>query len=177
MGALPIIAAVGTGMEIYGQISAASAQADAARRNAALKQQQASELLARETINESMIQQQSGIISSRYGSAAAAQGIEGAGIAGQLAILNNTQITIANSRREADFKAQMLRQGADIENKLASDVLSASYIKTGGTLLTSGMGAYDLYKGPSNNEGNLFKSTSGGSSFFQGQYSLPKYGG
>lgn len=137
-----ITSAIGAGMD-------ASSKADAAVKDAQLKNSQAGELLSREQVNEGIIQQQSELAQGQYGAAFASTGREGAGIGGILRMRANTALTISNARRDAEFKASMLRQGANIATNLASDELTAGYITGSGTLLTSGlkiansMGAFD----------------------------------
>lgn len=133
MGAAIGVAAIGT--QVYGAISSASSKADAARQDAALKNQQADELLSREQINEQLILDQSELAQKSYGSAFASTGREGAGIGGILQIQKSTAQSIANDRRDADFKAKMLRAGANIATNLASDTETAGYITGAGTIL------------------------------------------
>jgi hypothetical protein len=60
---------------------------------------------------------------------------------------------IANSRREAEFKAQMLRAGADIDSQLASDSITAAWIGAGGTAISSGANIYSAYNKYKKDEG------------------------
>lgn len=159
--ALAAAAVAGTGMSIYGQISGAQAQAEAAKRNAELKNQQANELLAREAINEAAIRKVAGITATRYSSAAAATGFEGGGVGGQVEIFMNAQDAITNSQREAFFKASMLRQGAEIEASLASDAVTAAWITGAGSLLTTGAQVGSMYAKPG--KGTKLTSDTGGS--------------
>jgi hypothetical protein len=133
------IATVGTGLTIYGELSAASSRADAAQKNAAIKQQQADELLARQSINEGIMREQADSSSHSYVAGFAASGREGAGLGGVLKIKKDLEDNITNSRREAQFKASLLRQGAEIDSQLASDTMTAGYLSGAGTLL-SGVG-------------------------------------
>lgn len=139
-----------TGMEVYGKIAAANAQSQARAQELKLKNIQADEILSREAVNEQVIQDNSKRTESAYSTAFAATGREGAGVGGQIQIHKFTQDQVANLNRDANFKANMIRAGANIEANLASDVVSASYISGAGTLLTSGLRAYDAFKGPSN---------------------------
>lgn len=148
-------AIIGVGTAIYGAISSAEAKADAAKRDAALKGQQADELESREKVNEGIIQHQSDLAQLRFGSSFAATGREGGGIGGIMEIQKNTALTIANSQRDAAFKAKMLRQGADIATSLASDDLAAGYITGAGTFLTGAAKTYSLYNKPSSSTGSL----------------------
>ncbi len=133
-----IIAAVGTGTQVYGSISSANNQAEAQRRDAALKNEQANEILAREAINRTAIDKQTVLDQGAYAAAFAASGREGGGIGGQIDIFNSAQEIISNARREAKYKSDALRQGADIQASLASDIVSSSYYTGAGTLLTTG---------------------------------------
>lgn len=150
MSGVETMAILAGGTMALGQVSAAQASAEAAQRNAGLKRLQAEELLSRQEINEQIILEESKRLELGYGSAFAATGREGAGLGGIMQIRKNTMDNIANSRRDAEFKAKMLRLGADIESDLASDSLVAGLIGAGGTLLSGGLQAYNMYRGPSN---------------------------
>jgi hypothetical protein len=152
---LGAVAAVGVGTKIVGDIVGANAQADAAKREAALKNQQADELLSRQSVNERIMLEQDQQAEHEFGAAFASTGREGGGIGGMLTIHKNTLDAIANTRRDAEFKAQMIRAGAESDIQLASDRTTASYITGAGTLLSAGAQAYNLYKGPSSNPQQL----------------------
>lgn len=143
-------AVIGAGAAIYGQISAAGAEADAKKRNADFKRFQAQELLEREVLNEEAIASNASDLQLRYGASSAATGFSATGIGGMLKMAQNTNQFLSNARRDAEFKASMLRAGADIETNLASDIATASYITGAGTaLLTAGQFANARYQPPS----------------------------
>lgn len=147
-----ITAAIGIGMQAYGTVSAASAQADASQKSADLKNQQANELMAREGINEGIMRTQFARSVDSFQAGFASTGREGAGISGVLRMQTDFQTTIANSARDAAFKAYMLHQGADIDMTLASDTATAGYLKMGGGILGAAAEAYGRgtqYKAPS----------------------------
>ncbi len=139
---------LGTAMTAYGQISSAAAQADAQRADAAAKRLQADELLARQAINEQIMREQSTRAELTYGSAFAATGVEGGGLGGIMRLRKTTLENIALSRRDAEFKAKMLRMGADVQSELASDMMTAGIISGVGTIAQSGLQVANLYKGP-----------------------------
>lgn len=150
-------AVAGSGLTIWGQVSAANAQEEAARKNAELKAVQAEELLARQAINEQIMRdkaEESGLL---YGASFASTGREGAGVGGILRIRRDAEEAISLSRRDAEFKARMLRAGADVELSLASDAVSASWISGAGTLLTTGAQAYNTFRKPSSTPQSLPK--------------------
>jgi len=154
------VAIAGTALNIYGQISGAAARKGAAEKDAYHKRLQADELLSRQAINEQIIREQSEKAGLRYGSAFASTGREGAGIGGILEIKEAAEESIKNSRRDAEFKASMLRIGADIDTQLASDMMTAGYFSAGGTLLSSGAdiyGKYDRYESKGSSEKGLYK--------------------
>lgn len=135
MGAVPLIAAgIGAGLQVYGQVKGASDRAEAAQAEAVLKNQQADELLSRELINEDVMRRQAGF-----------EELHTTQLGQVLAIHGNLKEGLRNSRRDAEFKARMLRSGADIDTKLASDLVSSSYIGAGGTLLGLGTQVYDRF--------------------------------
>lgn len=147
MWVLGVIAAVGAVASLIGSVSEADSRAGAAQKDAALKRMQADELLEREAINEALIREQSDMAEGEYATAFGATGREGAGIGGRLRIRNNTARTIANFRRDAEFKAKMLREGANIADSLASDAITAGYISGAGSLLQGAGKAYDAFGG------------------------------
>ena len=77
-------------------------------------------------------------------------------------IRKNTAMTIANDRRDAEFKAKMLRAGANVATQLASDEAASGYITGAGTLISGGLRAYDYMKGPSSTTQSLPSVGSGG---------------
>lgn len=139
---------VGAGLTLYGQIAGASAQAEAAEKQSHLKNMQADEMLSRQAINEKTMLEQSKRIEGEYANSFAATGGEGAGIGGQMEIHRTTLENIALTRRDAEFKANMIRMGAEIEMSIASDIKTASYISGAGTILTGAAQAYTTLKGP-----------------------------
>lgn len=149
--ALPLLlvgaTVAGAGLSIYGQIRAAQAQEEAARRDAELKEMQATELLDRQAINERAMLEASEDAQSNFMSAFASSGAEG-GIGGVVQIHRRTLDAISNSRREAQFKAKMLRMGAQIEMSLASDKATAGYITGAGTALGTIGSLAGAFKGP-----------------------------
>lgn len=156
--ALPFIAVGAGAVSAYGQIKAGYDKAKADEVNASIKRQQADELLSREAINEQIMSEQAQMQAHQYGAAFAATGREGAGIGGKLRIMSDLQRSIANSKRDAEFKASLLRQGADSDMSLASDAKAAGFISGFGTLLSSGVQAYalhDKYGAPSANTNDL----------------------
>lgn len=151
MGAVPLIAlaAVGTGLDIYGRISAASAQEDAAQKEAQLKNLQADELLSREAMNENILRERGAEIQSRYVAQNAASGGGGGGLGGVLRLKRDLDNDLMISRREADFKASQIRAGASIESDLSSSLLSSAYIGAAGTLFNSAARTYSILSPPS----------------------------
>lgn len=131
-------AAAGTALSVIQGLSAASSQADAKRQDAAFKQQQADEILAREAINRTAIENQVKHDQSLYAASFASAGWADGGIGGQIEIFNRAQEVISNSRREAQFKTDMLRKGAQMDFNLASDIVTSSYYTGAGSILTTG---------------------------------------
>lgn len=141
------VLAIKTGSEIYGQIASASAKEDAARRNALLKEQESEELLYRQFQNEQIVRENADNQVELAYAQAGMQGGASRGIAEAIEINRITTRNILMSRHEAEYKARMLKQGAEVESQLASDAMSASYITSAGTLLTgAGQGYLDYTK-------------------------------
>lgn len=148
-GVLAGAAIAGVAIQAYGAISGASAQADAARFEADSKRQQADEILKREAINEQAISDTASRQSLEFGSASASQGGEGVSIGGQVQIQGYARKQLALAQRDAEFKAEQLRAGANIDTTLASDNMRAAWFGVGGTVLTTGAKAYGMFSGPS----------------------------
>lgn len=152
---LAAAALAGAGLSLYGAISGANAQADAAGKDAALKNAQADELLQRQAINEAIIRDQAQKAGLGFGASFSATGREGGGIGGILQINKNAQDEIMNTRRDAEFKANMLRSGANIETDLASSGVTAAWISGVGGLLSTGAATYNAMSPPSSKAPSL----------------------
>lgn len=146
--ALLATTALGTGANVAGNVMAANAQQNAAERNAALKNAQADELLSRQAVNERILRERSEESAAAY-QGAAGLGESGGGIGGVMKIKSDLEETIMNSRREAEFKAKMLRAGADIDLQLGSDAVTAAWITGAGNVLNTGANVYNIMKPPS----------------------------
>jgi hypothetical protein len=146
MNPLFIVGAIGAVVKGIGSILGGASQADAANENAKIKREQADELLAREEINAEIIRDQArkekGVLLSQL----AGMGGGGSGIGLQLELDRNLALTLSNNRRDAEFKAKMLRRGADIDTKLASDYMTSGIISGVGTVLTGAASSYLDYK-------------------------------
>lgn len=152
---LLIAAAVGTAAQTGGQLAAAGNAKDAAEANANMKHMQADELLARQEINEGILREQSDRAQHGFVASFASTGREGAGLGGVLQMKRDLEENILLSRRDAEFKAKMLRMGADIELDLASDSMTAAWITGAGTILTTGARAWNTMRGPSSSPQSL----------------------
>lgn len=152
MAAIPIgLAVVGAGTQIAGTIMGANAQSEAAQKSAALKRLQAQELLKREAQNELILQENGVKLENQFSTAFAATG-GGGGLGGVLEIHRQVQQNILTAREDANFKAQMLNAGADVETSLASDTMAASYVTGAGTVLGLGAKFWDVYGKYSGNQ-------------------------
>lgn len=152
--ALPIIAGIGVATQATGMVVNGIAQADAAERNAALKNAQADELLAREEINQELMREQAFQAEQNFGSAFAMTGKEGGGIGGMLTIHSQLERNLRLSRREAEYKAKILRAGGDIDRQLGSDLQTAGWITGAGTLIGGATNIYQRYR-PKDESGSL----------------------
>lgn len=144
-----VVAVGGLATSIYSEISGAAAKSEAAQKNAMIKGMQADELMYRQAYNEQLMREQSERAQLDPGADLAASGREGGGIGAMLEIKKVTDENIAASRRESEFKAKMLRMGADVDAQLSSDLIAAGYVGAAGSLLSGAAQAYNLYKGPS----------------------------
>lgn len=133
-----------TGLSIYGQMKEAKNKAEAAERDAYFKGLQADEMMERQAINEDIMREQSFLAQSKYRAEFAGTGREG-GIGSVLEMRRVLNRNIELSRRDAQFKASMLRAGAESDQKLASDFMTSGYITGAGTALTGATRAYGVY--------------------------------
>lgn len=171
--AFAALAAAGTAFSVFGKISEANARSEAAEREAELKRRQARELLLRQSINESIMREEavrSGLsLASRN-----SRGESGGGIGSLLTVKKETEQNILLSRREAEYQAEMIRRGADVNMKLAGDIKTASYIGAAGTLLSSAGDIYmnqNKYGKPGGTSESLWK-TGQAKDPFKNNYSL-----
>lgn len=141
-------AIVGTATSVYGQIKGAQAQSEANEAKANLQREEADELLDRQAMNEKILRQNAAQAGLEYSATVGSNGLDQSGIGGLLTIQKNLDQTVSDTRREADFKAKMLRAGADIETGLASDMVTASYIAGGGNILGAAAKGYSAFKPP-----------------------------
>lgn len=130
MAALPVLGLIGTGVQVGGQIAAGNARSKAAQQQAQIKNEQADELLKRAETNILAIKRQRNKVVSQQASGFAKANVEASG--SMLEVLENTEVEfkreVVNARREAEYKADQLRRGADIDLQLASDIKTASTI-------------------------------------------------
>jgi hypothetical protein len=143
MAAAAIIAGVGTAVSVYGMIAQSQKQSEAQSAAADLKNKQASELDQRQAINESIMRQKSLEAQSRISALGGETGVEGGNLGSVIRMQRDLAQQIAVSRREEQFKANMLRLGGEVDQRLSSDIASAGWISGTGTLLTGAAKTYD----------------------------------
>lgn len=134
----------GSVVSAVSSVNAAGAQYNAKMEELNLRRLEADELLNREAINESVMQARGDIMKNQYEAAYAASGKGGGALGGLLRIQADINQNMAISRREAEFKAQQLRAGADISQELAGAGKTAAWWNAAGTLLTGGANAANL---------------------------------
>jgi hypothetical protein len=139
--ALGIIAGVGTAVQIGGQIAQADANNQAAAKKYSLDMQQAQEILAREKINEGILIERAGMMEAQAQAYSGAHGTSNLGLGVKLRMRSELQQTLNLARRDADWKAQMTKAGAEIDRQLASDQMVGTILGSIGTGLT---GAYKV---------------------------------
>lgn len=144
---LAIAAAAGTGMQVVGSIKEGYDKADAANRSAAMKYAQADELMSREAINEQLMSEH-----------AREAELHQSGFGGMMKIRSDLQFNLTQSKRDAEFKARMLRAGAEMDTNLASDSIAAGWIGGASTFLKSGYSMYKDFK-PAKSSDGLYSST------------------
>jgi hypothetical protein len=148
-GVMAGVAVAGTAVQMYGEYEAAQSKAESEARQAAMKRQQADEVQARQTINEGVMREQEYHSEGDYVTKVGGHGVEGSWFGGMMRMRQDLAYNIAATRREADFKAQMLREGADVNTQLASDSKTAGYLGIGASLITGAGKAYTAANKPS----------------------------
>lgn len=136
------VAAVGLVGQAVGGAMAGKARKRAAEQQAQMKREQADELLRRAKRNAVSLIKERNILKGKQASGFAKAGVEMSGSA--LEVLNATDETyrqeVVNARQEAQFKANQLRRGADVDMKLASDIGKANIISTAGDVVAGSVG-------------------------------------
>lgn len=147
-------AVIGTGVAIYGQVKAASAQADAQRKEAEIKSFQSEELMSRQLLNETVMRENYAEAELATGSD---NGVEDNGLGQRMKLRKQLSQNIAMSRREAEWKAKMLRMGAQADMQLSSDIMVAGTTSAIGTGISAAgkIGSYDYDSRPSSKTKSL----------------------
>lgn len=156
---------------LWGAISGANAQEEAAQKNQQLANLQANELLARQTINENIMREQAAYASAHTATAMAATGRAGGGLGQAIAINRALTENINLSRRDAEFKAQAIRMGAQYDLEAVNASANAQRIGAFGNFLgnvaNAGLTYHKFAKG---NAEKLDQPSSSGYSEYAGQY-------
>jgi len=137
-------AAVGTGVQIAGQLSEALARKEYAREQARIANLQATELLERQVINEGILRERGEELITRIGGSTS--GLATSGVGQILKVKQDIEQNILLSRRDAEFKAQMIREGAEAQMELESDRFTGSILTGVGTGIVGGVGLYNQLK-------------------------------
>lgn len=132
-----IIAGAGLGLAAYGMISGAAAQADAEERDAALKRLQADEVIRRMYVKEEEMRKYGIELEGQQSSAISASGFDyqGSPLLLMETTKKNVEREILEMQRDAMFRADQLRKGADISMDISGSTSTAGWIQAGGTVL------------------------------------------
>lgn len=144
---------VGVGISIYGDITSANDQAKLDQDKAAVAQQQAQEIAAREGANETIRNQVAARQKLQFGSSYAASGKAGVGVGGMLQIQNQTDLQNMVSNREATFQEQMLNEQSGIDTTMANQQLQALPWEVAGAVLGGAGGAGKIATAGGSNPG------------------------
>lgn len=144
-----VVAGVGTTISLIASENARQSEEDAMKAQAKLKKAQAQELLERFEINAESLKRLGQETASAQTASFAKGGVD-VGSGSSLLMMEDTfskiQRQISLDKREADFKANQLIRGADIEMSLAGDISKAKKIENYGLFFTSaaktGLSAY-----------------------------------
>lgn len=129
--------AAGTALSVYSQIKQADDQAEQARRSAALRDQEANEILARAAINEKYLQKQGDQFLTSQIEAYAKAGVTISG--SPLQVLEQTKSDFTEQKmllqRDAEYRANLQRAGAQDLRGAAEQIRQGGYLSAFGTLL------------------------------------------
>jgi hypothetical protein len=128
------VAAVGLAASIYGQVSEADAKADAERKDASLRELEAQETQRRAQINAGLIQRQGNQVLAEQTQGYAKSGVTGSGLhrlqaRTELGYLQQIDLL----KQEADYRAELIRQGAQVSLGLADSTETNAAISAFGT--------------------------------------------
>lgn len=138
------LVAAGAGLSIWGALSSASDQADLDAKKAAIAEQQAQEIQAREVANENLRDQQAYRAKLSFGATFAGSGKAGTGIGSQLEIQRQTDMQNMISNRDSQFQEQMLREQAGIDTSLGQETMQAGYMNAAATAIGAASKAYSI---------------------------------
>lgn len=133
------VAIFGTGASVYGQMQAAESEREAAQREAENRRLQAEEVLRRGKEKEITLTQQGQQISGAQLTGFGKSGVtlEGSPLLAMETTRNAIARDILESRRDAQFRADQLIRGADVQTMLADERRDAANWRAAGTVLTS----------------------------------------
>lgn len=141
MAAGAALAIVGGGVQAYGQMQAAKAQADAAKIDSMMRFQQANEILSRSEVEAATMFLEGEQFKGRQMASQAASGVQ-LGAGSTLLALEDTNqkilMGIDNMKRDATFRAnQLFAEGKQLK-KDARNIKKAGTISAVGSLLSAG---------------------------------------
>lgn len=141
MAAGAALAVIGGGVQAYGQMQAAKAQADAAKLDSMMRFQQGNEILSRAEVESETMFLEGEAFKANQLSRQAASGVQlGAGST-LLALEDSNQkilMGIDNMKRDATFRAnQLFAEGRQLK-KDARNIKRAGTISAAGSLLSAG---------------------------------------
>lgn len=146
MAAAAAIAAVGTVVTVAGQLQASKAQREAAEASAASKRFQADEILNRFEINSAVMRRDQFTTQAKQAAAYVHGGVD-VGSGTTLLMLEDTARKISDQlimdEKEAQYKANVLRQGGEVDERLGSEIRKAGQISAFGSFLS---GSYSTYR-------------------------------
>lgn len=125
----PVGSVVGGLIGLVGSIFGSNQQAEIDRRKAALDEAEAKEVERRATINDAITQTTGFRAQADISAEMAGSGHEGAAIGTQLEVRRQANLKIRLDDQAAAFQASQLRAGAQLQNELADQTVSAGVIK------------------------------------------------
>lgn len=129
---------LGGALEFFGNRKARKQQAEAIRRQAALREMEAKEIIERASINIEAVRKDTARLIGEQRSTFAAAGFKMAGSPLDVATstLNRAEEQIENMQREAEFDAKMVRLGARADRDQARGIGEAGVFQDIGSALT-----------------------------------------
>lgn len=143
---LPVIAAIGLGIQAVGSIKEGFDRAGIANQEAQLKNNQADQIMKMSAIQQDNLKYDSALTRGEMAKDFADGGVEmeGSPLLSMEQANHNYEKQALSMKMSAEFQAQQLRAGGAIDEQYASNAASSGIINGIGNLVQGGVKAYSL---------------------------------